>query len=100
MANRKEFEMIFQLNAELGGSYGSTFSKAQQHIASMQKEIQSLSKTQGDIAAFQKQQQAIENTQKKMAMLQQQYDNIDDAGQSGKYVRTIFKGKLLHGKHP
>ena len=95
MANRKEFEMIFQLNAELGGSYGSTFSKAQQHIASMQKEIQSLSKTQGDIAAFQKQQQAIENTQKKMAMLQQQYDNIQKEIKETEGYSSSLENKLL-----
>ena len=95
MANRKEFEMVFQLNAELGGSYGSTFSKAQQHIASMQKEIQSLSKTQGDIAAFQKQQQAIENTQKKMAMLQQQYDNIQKEIKETEGYSSSLENKLL-----
>lgn len=95
MANRKEFEMIFQLNAELGGSYGSTFSKAQQHIAAMEKEIQSLSKTQGDIAAFQKQQQAIENTQKKMAMLQQQYGNIQKEIKETEGYSSSLENKLL-----
>ena len=95
MANRKEYEMLFQLNAQLGSSYGSTFSKAQQHIASMQKEIQSLSKTQGDIAAFQKQQQAIENTQKKMAMLQQQYDNIQKEIKETEGYSASLENKLL-----
>lgn len=95
MANRKECEMIFQLNAQLGSSYGSTFSKAQQHIASMQKEIQSLSETQGDIAAFQKQQQAIENTQKKMAMLQQQYDNIQKEIKETEGYSSSLENKLL-----
>lgn len=95
MANRKEYEMLFQLNAQLGSSYGSTFSKAQQHIASMQKEIQSLSKTQGDIAAFQKQQQAIENTQKKMAMLQQQYDNIQKEIKETEGYSSSLENKLL-----
>ena len=95
MANRKEYEMLFQLNAQLGSSYGSTFSKAQQHIASMQKEIQSLSKTQGDIAAFQKQQQAIENAQKKMAMLQQQYDNIQKEIKETEGYSSSLENKLL-----
>lgn len=95
MANRKEYEMLFQLNAQLGSSYGNTFSKAQQHIASMQKEIQSLSKTQGDIAAFQKQQQAIENTQKKMAMLQQQYDNIQKEIKETEGYSSSLENKLL-----
>ena len=76
MASRKEYEMLFQLNAQLGGSISGTFSKAQQQLASMQKEIQALSKTQSNIAAYQKQQTAVENTRNKLATLQQQYDNI------------------------
>ena len=43
MAGRKEYEMLFQLNAQLGGSYSKTFKAAQQEIVSMQKEIQALS---------------------------------------------------------
>ena len=76
MAGRKEYEMLFQLNAQLGGSYSKTFKAAQQEIVSMQKEIQALSKTQADISAFQKQQAALEATRKRLEMLRQQYDNI------------------------
>ena len=76
MASRKEYEMLFQLNAQLGGSYNSTFKTAQFAIASMQKEIAALSKTQSDISAYQKQQSAVEATQKKLEVLKQQYDNI------------------------
>ena len=76
MAGRKEYEMLFQLNAQLGGSYSKTFKAAQQEIVSMQKEIQALSKTQADISAFQKQQAAVEATRKRLEMLRQQYDNI------------------------
>ena len=75
MAGRKEYEMLFQLNAQLGGSYSKTFKAAQQEIVSMQKEIQALSKTQADISAFQKQQAAVEATRKRLEMLRQQYDN-------------------------
>ena len=62
MAGRKEYEMLFQLNAQLGGSYSKTFKAAQQEIVSMQKEIQALSKTQADISAFQKQQAAVDGS--------------------------------------
>ena len=41
MPSRKEYEMLFQLNAELGKSFNSTFNKAQQELLEMQKEIQS-----------------------------------------------------------
>ena len=47
MAGRKEYEMLFQLNAQLGGSYSKTFKAAQQEIVSMQKEIQALQDTGG-----------------------------------------------------
>ena len=42
MPSRKEYEMLFQLNAELGKSFNSTFNKAQQELLDMQKVIQSL----------------------------------------------------------
>ena len=76
MASRKEYEMLFQLNAQLGGSYNSTFKSAQGAIVSLQNEITALSKTQSDISAYQKQQAAIEASQQTLALLQQQYDNI------------------------
>ena len=76
MPSRKEYEMIFQLNAELGKSFDGTFNKAQQELLEMQKEIQSLSKTQSNIAAYQKQQTAVNNTANKLASLRQEYANI------------------------
>ena len=35
MASRREYEMLFQLNAKLGGNYTKTFKAAQQEIAAM-----------------------------------------------------------------
>ncbi len=95
MASRKEYEMLFQLNAQLGGSYSKTFKAAQDEIAAMQKEIQSLSKTQSEITAYQKQQTAVENTRKRLEMLQQQYDNIQhEIEQTGEYSADL-QNKLL-----
>lgn len=95
MASRKEYEMLFQLNAQLGGSYSKTFKAAQEEIAAMQKEIQSLSKTQADISAYQKQQTAVENTRKRLEMLQQQYDNIQkEIEQTGTFSADL-QNKLL-----
>lgn len=95
MSSRKEYEMLFQLNAQLGGSYSSTFTKAQQQIASMQKEIQALSKTQSDIAAYQKQQSAVESTRSKLAVLQQQYDNIQKEIKETEGYSSSLENKLL-----
>jgi TP901 family phage tail tape measure protein len=77
MANRKEYEMLFKLNAQLGGSYNSTFSKAQQQISATQKEISALNKIQGDIASYNKQQQAINSTSQKLDSLKKQYELIE-----------------------
>lgn len=95
MAVRKEYEMLFQLNAQLGGSYSKTFKAAQQEIVSMQKEIQVLSKTQADISAFQKQQAAVEATRKRLEMLRQQYDNIQREMEETGNDSADMKNKLL-----
>lgn len=95
MAGRKEYEMLFQLNAQLGGSYSKTFKAAQQEIVSMQKEIQALSKTQADISAFQKQQAAVETTRKRLEMLRQQYDNIQREMEETGNESADMKNKLL-----
>lgn len=95
MASRKEYEMLFRLNAQLGGSYSKTFKAAQDELAAMQKEIQSLSKTQSDITAYQKQQTAVENTRKRLELLQQQYDNIQkEIEQTGEFSADL-QNKLL-----
>ena len=95
MASRKEYEMLFQLNAQLGGSYSKTFKAAQDELAAMQKEIQSLSKTQSDITAYQKQQTAVENTRKRLELLQQQYDSIQkEIQQTGEFSADL-QNKLL-----
>ena len=60
MASRKEYEMLFALNAQLNGGFSSTFSKAQAEFSRLGKEIQSLRSLQSDISAYQKQQGAVE----------------------------------------
>lgn len=95
MSSRKEYEMLFQLNAQMGGNYSKTFRAAQQEIASMQKEIQALSKTQADISAYQKQQAAVEATRKRLEMLRQQYDNIQREMEETGNDSADMKNKLL-----
>ena len=95
MASRREYEMLFQLNAQLGGSYNSTFKSAQNSITQMQKEIEALSKIQSNISAYEKQQGAIEATRKKLEVLQQQYNNIQkEINETGTYSSDL-ENKLL-----
>lgn len=74
MASRKEYEMLFALNAQLNGGFSSTFSKAQAEFSKLGKEIQSLRSLQADVSSYQKQQNAIQATTAKLQNLQQQHD--------------------------
>ena len=62
MANRKEYEMLFALNASLNGNFRGTFSKAQQEFSKLGKEIQDLQRLQANVSSYQKQEQAIAST--------------------------------------
>jgi len=95
MASRKEYAMMFQLQAQMASSFNGTFGKAQAAIANMQKEIQALSKTQSDIAGYQKQQSAVEATRQKLAVLQQQYDNIQKEMKETEGYSSALENKLL-----
>lgn len=95
MASRKEYEMLFQLNAQLGSNFTGAFSKAQKEIAQMQEKIKALSKTQSDIAAYQKQQSAVEATRTKLEVLKQQYDNIQKEMKETEGYSSSLENKLL-----
>lgn len=95
MASRKEYAMLFTLNAQLASGFSGTFNKAQQQLAGMQKDIQALNKTQSNIEAYQKQQQAVEATGKKLEVLQQQYDNIQKEIQETGTFSADLENKLL-----
>lgn len=74
MASRKEYEMLFALNARMNGGFSNTFSKAQQEFSKLGKEIQELKRVQSNISSYQKQQTAIEGTRSKLENLKQQHD--------------------------
>ena len=74
MASRKEYEMLFALNARMNGGFSGTFSKAQAEFSRLGKEIQELQKIQGNISSYQKQQGAIEATRSRLESLQKQHD--------------------------
>ena len=90
MANRKEYEMLFRLGAQMNGEFTRTFRAAQSELSATQKEIQALGRTQADISAYQKQQAAIDGTKKKLEVLQQQYDNIQkEISETGTYSSDL-----------
>ena len=74
MASRKQYEMLFALNAKMNGGFSGIFSKAQQEFARLGREIHDLHRLQGDVVSYQKQQSAIEATRAKLENLQKQHD--------------------------
>lgn len=95
MAGRKEYEALFRLQAELGSSYNSSFSRARSPVAQLQTEINKLNRTQADISSYQKQQRAVDNTRKRLEMLKQQYDNIQREMQETGDSSASMQNKLL-----
>jgi TP901 family phage tail tape measure protein len=69
---RKEYDMLFSMNAQLGAGFGNVFKDAQNKIKDLQKEIVTLNKEQGDIKAYQKQQDAVSATRKRLEELTEQ----------------------------
>jgi TP901 family phage tail tape measure protein len=95
MADRKEYELLFKLNAQLGGSYNSTFKQGTAVLGGMQKELQNLNKLQGDISSYQRQQGAVDTTKGKLQTLQTQYKNIEAEYQKTGANSVDLKNKML-----
>ena len=94
MANRKEYELLFALSAQMGSGFSGTFKSAQAAIQATQKEIQELKSAQADISAYQKQQAAAEATRKRLELLQTQYDNIQREIQETEGFSSSLENRL------
>lgn len=95
MAGRKEYEMLFALNARMNGGFTGTFSKAQQEFSRLGKEIQELHRLQGNISAYQKQQTAVDNTAAKLQNLQRQHELLQrEIGQTSGSTAALEREKL------
>lgn len=95
VANRKEYEMMFALNAALNGNFQGTFSKAQQEFSRLGKEIQDLQKLQANVSSYQKQEQAIASTAAKLSNLQQQHDLLQkEIGETEGSTAALEREKL------
>ncbi len=94
MAGRKEYEMLFQLNAQLGGSYNKTFKAAQDELCPCRRNPVPLQDAVG-YSAYQKQQARRGSDAEALELLQQQYDNIQQEMEETAGVPPTCKNKLL-----
>lgn len=94
MAGRKEFELLFKLQASLGSNFKSSFTDAKNATKDLQGTIKKLGDTAGDIKKFEIQEKqlrasktAAENNKKELEELKKQYR--DTGGESEKLKQRI-----------
>ena len=74
--SRKEYELLFKLQASLGGNFNAAFKGAINTTRQLQNTMQKLNSTTGKIEAFQKQSTAIESNRQKLAQLTEEHDRL------------------------
>ncbi len=83
-ASRKQFELLFQLRATLGGGFVKTFSAAAKTMKEMQGSISKINSLQKSISGYKKQQEALEKNRIKVSDLVSQHEKLSEKIQKGK----------------
>lgn len=74
--SRKEYELLFKLQASLGGNFNAAFKGAINTTRKLQNTMQKLNSTTGKIDAFRKQSTALESNRQKLAQLTAEHDRL------------------------
>ena len=76
MASRKEYELLFKLQASLGGNFNAAFKGAINTTRQLQNTMQKLNSVTGKIDAFKKQSTALESNRQKLEQLTAEHDRL------------------------
>lgn len=76
MAGRKEFELLFKLQAALGSGFNSSFSGAMNTTKRLQSNLSKINSLSGKIDGFQKQSAALQANKDKLAQLTEEHDRL------------------------
>lgn len=76
MAGRKEYELLFKLQAALGGNFNAAFNSALNTTKQMQNSLSKLNSITGKIDAYKKQETALESNRKKLANLTAEHEKL------------------------
>lgn len=74
--SRKEYELLFKLQASLGGNFNAAFKNAVNTTRQLQNTMQKLNSTAGKIEAFKKQETAVEANRQKLEKLTAEHDRL------------------------
>ena len=76
MAGRKEYELLFKLQAALGGNFNAAFNSALNTTKQMQNSLSKLNSITGKIDAYKKQETTLESNRKKLANLTAEHEKL------------------------
>lgn len=76
MAGRKEFELLFKLQATLGSGFNSSFNSAMNASKQLQGNLSKINTLSGKIEGFQRQSAALEANKDKLAKLTEEHDRL------------------------
>lgn len=76
MAGRKEYELLFKLQAALGGNFNAAFNSALNTTKQMQNSLSKLNSITGEIDAYKKQESALESNRQKLARLTEEHEKL------------------------
>lgn len=76
MAGRKEYELLFKLQAALGGNFNAAFQAATNTIKQQQNAISKLNSITGKIDAYRKQESALESNRQKLERLTAEHERL------------------------
>lgn len=76
MAGRKEFELLFKLQASLGSNFNSSINGAMNATKQLNGELSKINSLSGKIDGFQKQSAALQANKEKLAKLTEEHDRL------------------------
>ena len=76
MAGRKEYELLFKLQAAFGGNFNTVFQSALNTTKQMQNSLTKLNSITGKIDAYKKQEAALESNRQKLERLTAEHDKL------------------------
>ena len=76
MVGRKEYELLFKLQAALGGNFNTVFQSALNTTKQMQNSLTKLNSITGKIDAYKKQEAALESNRQKLERLTAEHDKL------------------------
>lgn len=76
MDGRKEYELLFKLQAALGGNFNTVFQSALNTTKQMQNSLTNLNSITGKIDAYKKQEAALESNRQKLERLTAEHDKL------------------------